>query len=165
MELMLVVLVIGLVYGFAVGSMERYTDKRHELLTLRTLPKFLQGFHHNNHVSAICIDRCKECYLYVEGSAVKSLGPFIDDSAEVYRFDTRIGTREVSWTPLYSEDGHEEEVCFRYDIFADGSASEMMVEYRDEVIDFPSYFGKVARYESLEDALESKRAVIEKVTQ
>ncbi len=161
---MLVVLVIGLVYGLAISGMERYSEKNYKL-ELMTLPKFLRSFHHNDHVAVICTERCKRCDLYVEGNAVKKLEPFIDDSAEFYRFDIRFDSREVSWAPLVDEDDHEEEVCFRYDIFADGTSSEMMVKHHDKVIDFPSYFGKATRYDSLDEAVESKRAVIAKVTQ
>lgn len=163
-ELMLVVMIVGLVYGLAVSGMKRYSDKA-ENLSLMTLPDFVEGYHQQNHVTVICIDRCRECTLYVDGKAVKELEPFVDEKAEYYRFDQRLLTRELTWLPLYREDGVEEEVCFRYDMYRNGSRSEMMIKYGKSVIDFPGYFGTTKRYASIEEAVDAKQALIEEVLQ
>ena len=164
LELLLVVLIIGLVYGLAVGKMKSFGEKTYDLSLMR-LPQYLQEFHERNHVAAVCIDRCNDCSLYVNGAAVKKLEPFVDNSAEYYRFDPVYGARDVTWMPLVDEDGREEEVCFRYDIFEDGSRTEMIVKYRDKAVALPGLFGEAREFASLEDALDAKRAVIEKVSQ
>lgn len=164
LELMLVVLIIGLIYGLSLSGLKQRSEEPYAL-TLETLPEYLKRFHHRNTVAAVCTDRCLTCDLYVDGEVVKSLDPFVDDSAAFYRFDLHLGTRDVVWTPLFDEGGREKEVCFRYDIRPDGSSEEMMVLYKNEVIDYPGYFAPAARFASLDDAIESKRSLIREVTQ
>ena len=164
LELMLVVVIVGLVYGLSISGLKQRSEEPFSL-TLMTLPQFLQGFHQRNSVAAVCTDRCMRCDLYVDGELLKPLEPFVDDSAAFYRFDLHLGTRDVVWTSLFDEEGREEEVCFRYDIRPDGSSEEMMVLYRGEVIDYPGYFGSATRFASLEEAIDSKRELIREVTQ
>lgn len=157
-ELMLVVLIIGLIYGIAVNSIQRSAEEP-EAVTLETLTDFMQQHHKHNRLSLICTDRCSVCALYGDGEKLKEVPPFLDASARFYTFDYYLGSRELRWTPLYDEKGDEEEVCFRYDLYPDGSRSELMVAYAGAVVDFPGYFGKTARYPSLEAAVDAKQAL------
>ena len=162
LELLLVVVIVGLVYGFAVNGLKRYSEKTTEL-NLMTLPDLLDEHYDQNHVAVICTDRCKKCELYVDGKVVKEVEPFLDNKAEFYRFDPQLDTQELVWTPIYDEDGREKRVCFRYELFPDGSSSEMMVKYRKVVIDYLGFFGGVKRYASLEEAVDAKQELIRKV--
>jgi len=116
-ELMLVVLIIGLVYGLAVNSMQRFSSEEDEVVTLMTLPDYLAKRHHRDHLAVICIDRCRECSLYADGKVVKKIEPFIDEKAAYFRFDQRLLTREVTLQSLFRKDGVEEPACFRYDLY------------------------------------------------
>ena len=157
-------MIVGLVYGLATNGMKRFAEST-ERLSLMTLPEFAGGYHKQNHVSVVCIDRCRECTLYVDNKVVKELEPFVNEKAEYYVFDQRLLTRELTWLPLYREDGVEEEVCFRYDVYRNGSRSEMMIKSGKLVIDYPGYFGETKSYASLEEAVDAKQALIEEVLQ
>ena len=153
---MLVVLLIGLIYGLAINSIEK-AGKPEEKLTLKTLVEFMQTQQQSNDISLICTDRCNSCVLYADGEAVKEIEPFVDSSAEFHRFDHFIGSEPIEWAPLYDEEGREEEVCFRYDLYRDGSRSELLAEYRGETIDFGGPFSTTAVYASLADAVEARQ--------
>jgi len=161
LELLLVVLIMGIVYGLVINSIKQYGD-RSFALTLETLPEYLMGFHRQNHVTLLCTDACRDCRVMVEGTEVKRVEPFIDGPIRAYRFDAALGTRDISFTPYYDEEERESEVCLRFEIFPNGSSSEMIVEEEEYVVDFPGYFGTPTRFASLEEAIEQKRSAIEK---
>lgn len=164
LELLLVVLIIGIVYGLAVNSIKQYGERTF-VLSLETLPEYLKGFHRQNRVTLLCTDACQECRVVVDGAEVKKVDPFIDGALRAYRFDAALGTRDIGFTPYYDEEDRESEVCFRFEIFPNGSSSEMIIELEEYVVDFPGYFGTPTRFDSLEEAIEHKRSVIEKAIQ
>ena len=163
-ELMLVVLIIGLVYGLALNSIERAAAPS-ETLTLERLPEYLQQRHKQNHLALICVDRCRACALYADGEKVGEVPPVVDSDAEFYRFDYYRGSEPLAWAPLRVDEGREEEVCFRYDLYPDGSRSEMMVVAGGGVVDLPGYFETPARYASLGEAIDAKQARYEEIRQ
>lgn len=162
-ELMLVVLIIGLVYGLAVNSMKRFDTEDDDVVDLLHVPDYVKSKQHRDHVSLICIDRCRECSLYVDGKAVKEIPPFIDEKAAFFRFDQRLLTREVTLQSLFRKDGVEEPVCFRYDLYPDGSSTEMIVKLKDMVIDYPGPFGEARRYDTIEELIDAKQELIQEV--
>ncbi len=159
---MLVVIVVGLIYGLFLSNMKRYGEKAFDL-DLMTLPAYLQSLHEQNRLALICVDACRSCFLSVEGVTTAQIDPFVDDSLRLYRHDRFTGNELLELTPVFDEEGRENEVCFRYDLYPDGSSSEMMVEYGDSVVDYTGYFSQPRRYASLEEAIEEKNALIEKV--
>lgn len=163
-ELMVVVLIVGLVYGLAIQGIERTSDVSKEL-SLKTLVEFMQAKQHGNDLSLICTDRCKSCTLFADGAAVADIPPFLERRASFYRFNYYTGSEPLEWPPLYDEEGREQEVCFRYDLYRDGSRSEMLAEYDGEVVDLPGPFETTALYATLNDAIEAKQARIEEIRQ
>lgn len=163
-ELMVVVLIVGLIYGLAIEGIQRGSEASEEL-SLKTLVEFMQAKQHGNDLSLICTDRCQSCTLFADGAAVAEIPPFLDSSASFYRFNYYTGSEPMEWTPLYDEEGREEEVCFRYDLYRDGSRSEMLAEYGGEVVDLPGPFAKTAVYATLSDAVEAEQARVEEIRQ
>jgi prepilin-type N-terminal cleavage/methylation domain-containing protein len=161
-ELVVVVFIIGLIYGVAINSIDRTTEGP-EAVRLETVRDYMQQQHRQNHLSLICIDDCSTCALYTDGAKVRELPPFVDRHAEYYRFNYYRGAELLEWPPLYTEEGREEEVCFRYDLYPDGSSSEMMVQYGDRVLDFPGFFGDTTAYASMEEAVRAKQARYEEI--
>lgn len=159
---MLVVIVVGLIYGLFLSNMKRYGEKQFNL-NLMSLPSYLQSLQKDNALSVVCIDACRSCFLFVDGLKSAEVDPFVDDSLRLYRHDRFTGSEAIELTPLFDEEGREYEVCFRYDLYSDGSSSEMMVEYGESVVDYAGYFTQPRRYASLEEAIEEKNAFIEKV--
>ncbi len=159
---MIVMVIMGVVYSLSVGSFQKAKENAFAL-SIKNFREYLYSFYQKNRVELICIDRCKECAVFVEGEKVKELKPLFDDSAKFYAFDPLLGTRELAFSSLFDKDGREEEVCFRYTIYPNGVSDEMMLEYKDRVYDQVSYFGKPVMYYSIEEAIEERRALLDKV--
>ena len=164
LELMLVIVLIGIVYGSVINVFERYKEKAIDV-SLMSLEKYMQSFSHNNHVSLVCIKRCEECLLFVNEKFNQNVTPFIEKDVELYRYDKDAGVKKLEMMPYFRSEGQEEDVCFRYDIHPDGSRTEMIVKNKKEVYTFPSYFGSVKKYESLDEAIEQQSEAARKVAE
>ena len=161
---MLVVVLIGIVYGSVINVFQRYKDKAIDV-SLISLEKYMQSFSHNNHVSLVCIKRCEECLLFVNEKFHQNVTPFVDRDVETYRYDKESGVKKLELMSYFRPDGKEEEVCFRYDIYLDGSRTEMIVKNKNEVFAFPSFFGSVRKYESLDQSIEQQSHTARKVAE
>jgi len=163
-ELIVVVIIVGLVYALAIGTLKRTTEPS-ENLSLNRLAEYMQEQHDHNHLALVCTQRCSRCGLYADGKSVRDVAPFVDSRTEFYRFDYRTGSQKLEWPALYDDEGREEEVCFRYDLYPDGSSTEMMVRTQEGVYDFAGIFGGVTRYASLQEAINAKQERLEEVRQ
>ena len=159
---MLVIVLMGIVYGSVTNVFERYKEKAIDV-TLMTLEKYMQSFSHNNHVSLVCIKQCNECMLFVNEEFNQNVTPFIEKDIQLYRYDKDTGVQKLDLMPYFRPDGKEEEACFRYDVHPDGSRTEMIVKNKKEVYAFPSFFGSVKKYESLGEAIEEQSKTARKV--
>jgi len=158
LELLLVVVIIGVVYGLVISSMKKLNDKEARL-DFETLPSFLSTFHQQNSVAFICTDNCRKCALYIDKEKVKDIKPFMKEERRLnfWRFDANLGTQEVRFTPIFDEDEREFDVCFRYEIFIDGSSSEMIVETKKRSYDYRGLIHKVETYSSLQELEEFRQ--------
>ena len=157
----MVVLLMGIVYGLVINVFERYREKSIDV-SLTTLESYMKSFFHNNHVSLTCIRGCKECFLYVDGILRQQVTPFTKGDVELYRYDKDYGVRELELSPYFSADGHEEEACFRYEIHSDGTRTEMIVKTAEGVYSYPSYFGSLNTFSTLNEAIEHHSTMREK---
>jgi len=164
LELMLVIVLIGIIYGSVINVLQRYKEKTIDV-TLLNLEKYMQSFSHNNHVSLVCIKRCEECLLFVNEAFTQNVTPFVDNDTQLYRYDKDAGVKKLELIPYFRSDGKEEEACFRYDIYPDGSRTEMIVKHKKEVFSFPSFFGSFKKYKSLDEAIEQHSEASRKVSE
>jgi len=165
-ELLLVVVIIGVIYGLVIGSMKKMGNKE-ENLDFLSLPVFLKSLHQNNRVALTCIDNCRSCGLYIDGEKVRDIPPFMRDERRLsfWRFDANLGAQELRFTPLFDEDNREFDVCFNFEIFEDGSSSEMIVETKKYSYDYRGLTQKVAQYDSLQELEESRQVELQEVLQ
>ena len=160
-ELLIVVVIIGVVYGLVIGSMKKINDKEAHL-GFATLPQFVESFYQRNHVAFVCTDNCRECVLYVDGEPLKKVAAFMRDERQLHfwRYDADTGVQELLFTPIFDEDEREFDVCFRYEIFEDGSSSEMIVETKAQTYYYHGLLSPVTSHPTLQetqDALQRQR--------
>lgn len=165
-ELMLVVVIIGVIYGLVIGSMKKI-NKTEEHLDFSTLPAYLETLHQQNDVAFVCVDNCRKCSLYIDDEPVKKMTPFMKDlkGLRFWSYNANTGTRELRFTSIFDEDDREYDVCFRYEIFKDGSSTEMVVETRKDVYDYRGLSHKVDHYSSLQELEEQRQKELQEVLQ
>jgi hypothetical protein len=146
----------------AINSLRHYSD-RSFFLTLKNLPDYMQSVKGKDEVMMRCIDQCKSCALYRNGEIEKDVESFLEDGFRVYRYDIDIGTREIEFTPYFDDNQREFQVCFEYKVSASGIHSEMLMDYDEQIIAYPSLLGKVKTYDSIEEFIEQREAFVQKV--
>ena len=158
-ELMLVIVIIGVVYGLLISNMKRYSENSYDL-SLVNLPEFLHKNYEKENVSFICTQLCESCGVYKDGQRIQEVDSFLDASLKAYRFDHRYGTSEMAWPSLFGENGNEEEVCFRYDHTKDSSTEPMLVSFANKVTAYLGMFAGTVRYDSIDEAVKAQEALL-----
>lgn len=160
---MIVMLIIGVVYGLVINSMQRYSEKTLNL-NLSSLPDFLKTNYPDQALSFICTNACQKCGVYIDSHLSQEVETFLDDSVKSYVFNHQYGLSELSWPSIFDEDGREEEVCFKYEQFEDESSAKMLVSHKGKLLSYPGYFGEIMHYSSLEEANNAFKNLLRKAT-
>ena len=163
-ELLIVIMIIGVVYTLAIGSFQKLSDGSSKL-TLGNLKEYLQSIKHSKSVKLICLDDCSECDVYVDGNRSRTIEGFLDESVRVYRYEFSYGAVEIEKELFFNIDDVEEDVCFSYEVDKSGVGDQVLVEFKESVYDFSSYFSQTAVYSSVEAAVEAREILIREVMQ
>lgn len=165
-ELLIVVLIIGIVYTLAIGSLESLKKNKIKP-TLLNLKNHLTSFSFDKSAELICLDKCKNCSIYIDGKLNKELSSafdsFFDSNVETYRYDFNLAIVNLKNKIHYNSKDIQEEICFSYAVDKNGVGDQVLVKYKNYVYDFTQYFGNTLRYSSFDDVVTAKEEQIYKV--
>jgi len=150
---MIVIVIIGVVYALAIKSLHKYSNKSKNL-TLQTLPEYMDSIHGSDNLKLICIDNCHTCLQFRNGDFEKQIDSFLSEDVKVYRYDINLGAKAIEFAPFFDKEKREFDVCFKYEISAEGVRDDIAVEDKAKVYALPSYFGKVKKYDTIEDYID-----------
>lgn len=166
-ELLIVVIIIGVVYNLAVGSFEKIAKPQSQKITLQNLKSFLAKLEYEKQIKLLCLDDCSRCSLFVDGAVdenfEKVFEDFLDMSVQVYRYDPLLGVVDYQQELYFDSNDVEQRVCFSYAISRDKIGEQIVVKFKDKVYDFSLYTDDVMLYDSLEEFMESKEKLYNKV--
>ncbi|MDR1284946.1 MAG: hypothetical protein LBJ88_01955 [Campylobacteraceae bacterium] len=152
-ELLLVLLLIVISYGlfaqnFSVKSPEE------ELPKLEKLNLYLAKIGGDkNLISLRCIDNCNECRLLINGKDMNTtLNIFEEDSAvNAYYYDGK-RLEKITFDDYYINEYKREKVCFRLDIYPNGSNDKLVLEYKRKAYLFENYMENGRVFDSIASA-------------
>ncbi len=130
LELLIVVVLIATLYGVFINRMSQSSAREStDGITLKTLQKRLGEFPAGMKREIVCTRPCKACRIYLNGTPLKE-GRFslFDAPPTVFSRDRFGQLRPVTFMPLRDEEGVSREVCFRYELFRNGSGSSYVVQ-------------------------------------
>lgn len=166
MELLIVVVIMGVVYNLAVGSFQKIGEVKTPI-SLKNLKKYLSDFEYEKKIEFLCLDRCSSCDIYVDDKKNEEFhgkfDGFLDDTVKVYRYEYGLGAIRVEPKAYFNTEDVEEDVCFSYGLNKQGIGEQVLVEFKGNVYDFGPYFSKTLKYDSLDDAVSAKEALVHKV--
>lgn len=166
MELLIVVMIIGVVYKLALNNFKKIDENLMEV-SLKNLKEYLQKLPHEKSVKILCLDKCKECKIFVDGRIVpeleESFDDFLDDTMKVYAYDSSFIPFEPQKSVFFNKDGVEENVCFSYEIDKNGIGEQVLLEFKGRVYDYSSPKTVVPEYDSIEDAMRYKQDLVYRV--
>ncbi len=153
-ELLLVVLLIGIIYGIFVHKLsQKDTQKEADRISLKTLKSFLQTFSPSDEAVLRCFTPCETCYVYRDGKQIGDLEvPLFESIPNVYNHDTFGQLQRVEFIPIEGKNRAIIDVCFEYTLFANQSSSNYIVEYKENYYLFEPYIKPVTVFESLSEA-------------
>lgn len=165
LELIIVIIVIGVVYTLTITGFTNLKEKK-EKITLLNLKEYLQNIPHEESVKLLCLDKCSSCNIYVDKKKLdnnNSFDNFLDDSVVVYRYDFNLGALEMEKKIHFNPDSIEENICFSFSVDAKGVGDQVLVEYKQKVYDYSTYLGKTPVYNSINEAIDEKRVLAQKI--
>lgn len=159
---MIVIVIMGVVYTLSVNSFKSVSEKSFSV-NLSNLKEYLVSLKAKKSAKILCLEDCSSCDILVDGEKKAVLDDFLDESIVVYRYEYLIGVQEITKEIFFNADDVQENVCFSYNVNSKGVGDQVLVEFKENVYDFTNYFEETKKYESVQEAVESKEKLIEEV--
>ena len=164
LELILVVVIMGVVYMFAIGSLQKVKQTNENALpTPKNLKKFLLHEVFEKKARFVCYDNCEKCDLVLDGKTVATMESFFQRAPKTYRYDATLGMVQTYPQPYFNADGAQEQVCFSYMIHKNGIGEQIYLEYNGRVYDYSDYLDGVKVYNTIEEIQDKKESLLQKV--
>ncbi len=168
-ELLIVVLIIGVIYSMAIGTIRGASDTKAKKVNLKNLKYYLQSIKYEQSVKILCLDNCKSCSLLVDEKKDKELDEsfdiLVDDTVEIYSYEYLTGMQEKEKEIFFNKEEVEEDVCFSYTIDKKGIGDQVYIRFKEKVYDYTLDSGFVSVYNSLEEAQEAQEILREELFQ
>ncbi len=160
----MVVALMGVLYTFAIGALERVQKKEANLLpTLEHLKSYLAHFDFEKEARLVCYDECRSCLVVLDRNKTSSVESFLHAKPKLFRYDPLLGMSGVESEPYFDDSGMEHATCFSYRLYSNGVGEQSIFEYEKKVYDLSDYFDDAKRYDTLEELKEEKERLLQKV--
>lgn len=155
-ELVLVVLLIAIFYFVFVQRLDFFVQKKEEI-KLERLREYLLEQEFDKKIELLCtrkegyINKCDECYLYVDGKKSDIKVALFNKEPIVYKFVPK--NRElvkIEYKPIRISAYEEIPVCFRYECKKHRGCSSLILEANDEFYLFYPYFKETMIFPTFE---------------
>ncbi|MDR2081544.1 MAG: hypothetical protein LBP54_06635 [Campylobacteraceae bacterium] len=151
-ELLLVLLLIVISYGlfaqnFSINSPEN------ESIKIDKLNLYLAKIGgEKSRVSLRCIDNCNECRVLINGKDMNmTLDIFENGAVNAYYYDGK-RLEKAEFDDYHVNEYKKEKVCFRMDVYPNGSSDKLVLEYKNRVYLFENYAEEGRVFESVANA-------------
>lgn len=163
---MIVIVIIGVVYTLVITKLQSVSDGK-MTPSLSNLKEYLISLNkeQKQDIRLLCLDDCSSCTIYKDGEKHEKIESFFDDSIETYRYDFLQGALRVKDAVFFNEEDVQESVCFSFSIDKNLVADQVIVVYKNKAYDYSSYFKKTVVYDYLEEAIDAKQDLAQKVMQ
>ncbi|MDR2342805.1 MAG: hypothetical protein LBD84_07200 [Campylobacteraceae bacterium] len=152
-ELLLVLLLIVISYGlfaqnFSVKSLEE------ESVKLEKLNLYLAKIgEEKSLVSLRCIDNCNECRVLINSEDTNATLNVFEKNSDVnaYYYNGKSLEKAV-FDDYYVNEYKKEKVCFRLDVYPNGSSDKLVLEYKKKLYLFENYMEDGRTFDTVANA-------------
>ena len=149
MELMLVVVIIGIVYAFALSSFKPPDPKDLEAFSLMTLPKYLRENFALQDVKLVCFEPCGKCDVLVDGQwQGEPVELFTSSDVRSYSLDTEGFAKQSEFAPHDIQDAYKQ-ACFILHKRSNGSIDPIVLESEGKFIYYKAGYEDVESFKTL----------------
>jgi hypothetical protein len=159
--MIVVVVILGIVYGLAMSKVSQNTSTLQTKPTLHNIYKYLTNIEYKYSISLKCLPDKDKCYIFVDGLYKDSIEYLLrdDDVAMMIADDI---AREVEFFPLL-DDGIREDVSLQIDIDRHGGTKELLVVSKDRAIYLGGYLKEAREYKDIDEYIAYKDELLQKV--
>jgi prepilin-type N-terminal cleavage/methylation domain-containing protein len=138
-ELLIVVVIIALAYGFSASSFN-FSIIPKEKISLKNLRTMLLKQHFNEEISFKCLEAVDECWTIADGNVIKKEPNIFneDNLPRVYNYSTDYD--EITFSDYSISEFDISQVIFDLSLNKNGLKKEMIVEYNNKVYIFNSLY-------------------------
>ncbi len=94
-----------------------------------------------------CVDKCKECFIYQDGSTVEYSNKVALENIVVHKIDQNNNTYKVDFGRY-----RDHAICLRFNIYSNKSSTQMIIEQNRKFYYLPTFFDKAIEVDSLDSA-------------
>jgi len=147
-ELLLVIFIISLIYFLGFDGVSQ-PKKRQPTLSPLTLKKSLLHSPIRHGGTLMCIDACSHCYIRKDVTT-----PFEPYKGKIDLNDAKSYIVDKDGILTQPELGRYQDhpICLLFDLFPNGSSSQLILETKKGVYYLPTFFGEAEEFPSLEGA-------------
>ena len=125
-ELVISIILISIIYGFAINSFQGNTKKTTKGITLKTLKKELLSFEYENEIKIYCAEKDLSCFLFIDDEMQKEkINDLFLKEPIVYKYEKNLDRKEFN--PLELEKLETFSIVFEYACNKNNKCSELIV--------------------------------------
>jgi prepilin-type N-terminal cleavage/methylation domain-containing protein len=148
LELLIVIMIVSLSYMMVFSSMQKSAKEPKALTPLSLKNTLLNSNTTSGDREFFCVDNSKSCFWYQNGNVMEYEGKIALDALKVYR----VGSDDNSYKVDFGR-YRDHKISLRFNIYHNGSSSQMIIEQNHKFYYLPTFFGKVTETKSLESAV------------
>jgi len=164
-ELMIVIMIIGVVYTLAISKLKNVAQEEINPSFTNLKEYLLLQAKEAKDVKLLCFDDCSSCSIYAEGTKLKDVESWFDNSIELYHYNFLQGVVSFENPSFFNEEDVQENVCFSFDVKQNGISDQLIVVYKDKVYDYTDYFEGTKVYNYLEEFVDVKEKLSQEALQ
>ena len=146
-ELLIVIAIISL-FGFLVFSMLEKSEMAPEPYNIKELKSAI-GEMRSKDAELICINKCTQCSILTSGGGKPSKIKSNLKEIQAYILDNRDNPQKLDFGRM-----DDNPICLRFRYYANGSTTQIILESEEKFFYFPSYFGEVEVFDSIDEAAD-----------
>ena len=146
LELLIVIMIISLSYMLVFSSMQKASTEPKALTPLNIKSSLLDG-NVTGDRELLCINNSQKCFLYQDNNIIPYEYKLSLKDLKVYKINSEDNTYKVDYGRFKGD-----KISFRFNIYANGSSSQMIIEQNNKFFYLPTFFGKPQVVSSLDEA-------------
>lgn len=150
LELLLVIFIVSLVYFLGFQGVEKQS-KNEPTLSLQTVVEDIRSLHPEGG-TLICTSKCKRCYFksLADADYAAYSGAVRLPELTVFTIDKSENLQQLEYGRF-----NDEKICLMLDFAPNGSVTQAIIRTEEkarEIYFLPSYFGRIRKANSLDEA-------------
>jgi len=146
LELLIVIMIISISYMLVFSSMQKASTEPKSLTPLNLRLSLLDS-NITGEREFLCINNSQQCFIYQYNEMIPYKYKVSLQDIKVYKVNSEENAYQVDYGRF-----KDKKISLRFDIYANGSSTQMIIEQNKKFFYIPTFFGKTQVVSSLDEA-------------